>query len=488
MKHTALFASSLGLFVCLPGLATGESMTGEGPNLAPRITQHQVENELNFNQIRKSGERVFATPFNKQDGYGDGPYNPSEGDPREFGNRPSLQNGIPNNRFDGRNGTFLRVNGLDGQTCLECHFITRNSTIPATLGVGGAAAGANQVLFMPSDIDVADLEPGEFNGRFINPPFLFGSGGVELLAKEMTMELQKIKADALANPGFRQNLTAKGVDFGTIVADNLGNLDTSAVEGVDEDLVIRPFGRKGEFATVRAFDIGAMQFHFGIQANEEICGNVVDDICHVDADGDGVTDELKIGELSALHIFGTTLERPIVDADGDGLEEPLTLEAQDGFKTFKSIGCADCHRPFLTTDKKRLSYSFPEEETDPEANVYRRINLVKKANFEKDSGGSGIVVSLLSDLKRHRIGNTLRESFDVVNNRANRAFITARLWGVRDTAPYLHDGRATTITEAILMHGGEAKAARNSFRRLRKEDKDKVIAFLFSLRTPVPVQ
>lgn len=53
-----------------------------------------------------------------------------------------------------------------------------------------------------------------------------------------------------------------------------------------------------------------------------------------------------------------------------------------------------------------------------------------------------------------------------------------------DTAPYLHDGRATTLTEAILLHGGEALPARNAFAALSDQNQSKVITFLRSLRTP----
>ena len=45
----------------------------------------------------------------------------------------------------------------------------------------------------------------------------------------------------------------------------------------------------------------------------------------------------------------------------------------------------------------------------------------------------------------------------------DRWFTTARLWGVADSAPYLHDGRATTLADAIRMHGGEAEDARGAF-------------------------
>ncbi|HSM13876.1 MAG TPA: di-heme oxidoredictase family protein, partial [Thermoanaerobaculia bacterium] len=67
---------------------------------------------------------------------------------------------------------------------------------------------------------------------------------------------------------------------------------------------------------------------------------------------------------------------------------------------------------------------------------------------------------------------------------ANDEFTTARLWGVADTAPYLHDGRATTLEEAIEFHGGEAQGARDAFLALGPADRDELLVFLGKLRTP----
>ena len=46
---------------------------------------------------------------------------------------------------------------------------------------------------------------------------------------------------------------------------------------------------------------------------------------------------------------------------------------------------------------------------------------------------------------------------------------------------YLHDGRARNLTEAILWHGGEARAARDGFAGLDKADRDNLVKFLESL-------
>ena len=434
------------LFLIFPPRILGEPGTGDIPNLGDdRITQDQIEEggKLSFNEILNFGLRIFSTPFNKFDGYGE----------RAPELRPTLQG----------NSTFLRVNGLDAQSCLECHAIVSSATIPATFGVGGAGGSSSNVIFRPTKIN---LKNGDMNGRFINPPFLFGSGGVELIAKEMTIRLQELKAQALANPGEEIALTAKEVLFGTIIAKRNGELDTSNIKGINQDLVVRPFGRKGEFATVRAFDRGAMQFHFGMQPIEVVGEGE-------DPDGDGVTDEIRIGELSALHIWSTSLPKPEMVR--------LSENSARGFIIFNQIGCADCHRPFLNTNSRLLTYSYPEVEQDPTENIFYKIDLRQTASF-KDNKDGGLDVPLFADLKRHDMGDELAESFEGDVPRGE--FTTARLWGVADTAPYLHDGRALTIKEAILMHGGEGEVSRTKFADLDSETMQALLSFLQSLRTP----
>ena len=442
-------------------LASHAGAQADGPALSGhRVTQAEVAGgTLTLTELRQAGLRMFATPFNRLDGYGDGPMNP--GSPTNPGGRPTLQN----------NGTFLRVNGLDAQTCMECHSVGSNATAPFKFAVGGVASSSNNVLFKSRDIDVDD-EAGNgfagFDGRYINPPFLFGSGGIELLGKEMTAELQTLRALAIATPDTDIALVTKGVSFGVLRFDSLtGLLDTMRVEGIDPDLVVRPFGRKGEFPTVRAFDVEAMLFHFGMEPEEFVGAGV-------DGDGDGVTDEILTGEISVLHIFNTNLERPEV--------RDLDTEARFGARHFMSIGCATCHVPGLTTDSRILTYSFPEVATDPTANVFYSVDLTTSpAGFDMTPTG-GLHVPLFSDLKRHDMGPGLAETF---GSPLDQHFITARLWGVADTAPYLHDGRATTITDAILLHGGEAQTARNAFAALSTAEQTQLVTFLKRLRTPV---
>lgn len=459
MLHTTWHSLFKGLGVAA-ALVSSANAQADGPALGDaRIRQSDVVGgALSLQDIRRAGMVVFSTPFNRLDGYGDGPVDLA--DPLSPGGRPTLQG----------NGTFLRVNGLDAQSCLECHSSASNRTIPFRFGVGGHGASSANVLAGPRDIDVDD-EAGNgfaaFDGRYINPPFLFGSGGIELLALEMTEDLHALRTRATFSPGVDVPLETHGIAYGSIRYEaQTQTFDTSRVEGVDEDLVVRPFGRKGEFATVRAFGAAAMDFHFGMQPVERV-GAGVDD------DGDGVADEIFVGELSALHVFGTQLERPVI--------EEWTTEARRGLRAFDAIGCASCHVPRLQTRGRELRYRFPEVEEDPSSNVYLHVDLASSTAGFDAAGATGLDIPLFSDLKRHDMGAELSES---TGSSRDSWFITPRLWGVADSAPYLHDGRATTLTDAILAHGGEGQAARDGFAALDPVDQVALVTFLKRLRTP----
>ncbi len=461
MNHNTTFTASavtgLRPFLIAAVFTTASLQAAEPPRLgdvSERFRQSAFADDPDLNTVRAAGLKMFATPFNHADGFGDGPVNPD--DTTSFGGRPSL----------GNNGTYLRINGLDGQSCVECHAQVSSKTVPPTFGVGGFGGINDAPIFQPTVIDVSDAAESGFaflDGRLIVPPHLFGSGGVQQAGAEMTEDLAQIRASALAQPGVVFELESKGVHFGTLVADADGNLDFSDIEGVDDDLIIKPFGRKGEFATVRDFDMGAMQFHFGMQP-VEVVGEDVDD------DGDGVINELFVGEMAALEVFITTMDTPF--------QESMTIDAISGLSLFSSLGCSSCHMPVMETRESELEYRKGE---DP---VHYTVDLTASPMNFQSNLQSGVSVPLFSDLKRHDMGDGLAESFQGANAEQNREFITAKLWGVSDSAPYLHDGRALTITEAIGWHGGEAQFANDNFQSLSEEGKSALLAYLATLRLP----
>ncbi len=457
---------------------------GNGPALDAPISQADIPG-MSLSDVRKMGVRVYTTPFRHADGHGDGPgINPDNPTAPDIGNtgRPTLQG----------NGTFLRVNGLDTQTCQECHGVVNNSIVPAVLGVAGQGGISASPMFQTKNIDIDDSDGRSlsnlgiafFDGRLINPPKNLGMGGVELAGQEITEGLRAIaeRAATIArteNRRVRRNLIVNGIDFGKIIARKNGGFITSLVEGVDADLRVRPFGRKGEFSTVRGFDVGAMVFHIGMQA--------VDEFGPGDPDGDGIENELETGQMSAMHIFLTTTERPF--------QQDLDQQARRGQRIFNRIGCSGCHVPVINTRSSVLEYRIDDDDEEAYYSVDLSSDVNPGARFELNRRG-GIQVPIFSDYKRHNMGTRLAETAhfldtpDCDNEVAgteitNCNFITMKLWGLADTAPYLHDGRALSIFEAIAFHGGEAQRVRDRFLRLSKGGQDALLSYLGTLKNPV---
>ena len=461
-----------------------------------------------FNAIFDCGDELFETRFNAVDGVGI-----NVGDGGRFTRVP---------RADltatyGSNIPF-RETGPNGEACILCHFDGADAG-------DGAGPAALQHVRDP----LASASPGQFIQR--QSPHIFGPGGVQLLAEEMTNDLRGIAAKinklaCLSNKQISGKLISKGVDFGTI-SSSCNNFDTSQVEGVDRDLVVKPFEWKGVERSLRTFVRGAFHMELGMQPIE-LTGD------DVDGDFDGVVNEIFIEDVSAMVVYLAAQPRPTTSVElanlrlqllkfgspGQKVADDLGLPSlslgqriaiADGSKQFEEIGCADCHVPALTTDGVIFSEPsqnpnfrddiFPAGQdpiargVDPNNPVTFDITkdqpdniiaigpfVVKRLGSFEPSRRGGAIIRLYGDLKRHDLGPELAEQIDAPPcNCGASVFLTENLWGVGSTAPYLHDGRATTLTEAILAHGGEAAESRANFRRLNQARQSNLIAFLKNL-------
>jgi CxxC motif-containing protein (DUF1111 family) len=129
---------------------------------------------------------------------------------------------------------------------------------------------------------------------------------------------------------------------------------------------------------------------------------------------------------------------------------PKGPAARRGSTLFARIGCAACHRPSFVT------------------------------GAPVDGGRAGRRIWPYSDLLLHDMGQGLADG-------NSSEWRTAPLWGVglraqvQGEAFYLHDGRARSVTEAILWHGGEAEGARRAFTGLSRQDRQALLAFLATL-------
>ena len=230
---------------------------------------------------------------------------------------------IPTKVKNGVNPPFSRTSGPDSNSCFGCH------NDPVEGGAGDDVAN----VFVSEGFESAQFDS-------IDPSFsserrtiaLMGAGLIELLAREMTADLQAIRAAAVSQACATgkeapADLVTKGVRFGSIVAHPNGIVDLDAIEGVDSDLIVRPFSRKGVFTSLRQFTINALNIHHGMEAVERF--GVRWTGSHDFAES-GVPDAITDGDVSALVAFQATLPPPTVKAD---LPDDWRQAASEGAKT-----------------------------------------------------------------------------------------------------------------------------------------------------------
>jgi di-heme oxidoreductase (putative peroxidase) len=129
---------------------------------------------------------------------------------------------------------------------------------------------------------------------------------------------------------------------------------------------------------------------------------------------------------------------------------PATLSS-DGAILFQSVGCSACHRP-----------SYPITGSTAPDPAKPTVMLT---------------AFLYSDLLLHDMGPGLGDGFEQSAAGSND-FRTAPLWRLDDRRHFLHDGRASTILDAIITHGGDASSAVTNFNALSAVDRKKLLDFL----------
>ncbi len=120
----------------------------------------------------------------------------------------------------------------------------------------------------------------------------------------------------------------------------------------------------------------------------------------------------------------------------------------------------------------------PAPEADPPATVASATApptavIVQRSPF--DTPFSGGMAPQLPAAKRPTSGPASRFEWR-----------TPPLWGFRDSAPYLHDGRAKTLDQAVAMHGGESTRSTQNFFKLSAKERQQLETFLKSLTAPAP--
>ena len=322
----------------------------------PRHLQDGEEYELPIPKLIKFGEKLFTAQWTIQEGQG-------RAHVKGIANKlsdPSEPLLFPRN--------FNRISAPDSNSCSGCH----NQPY-----VGGGGDRATEVFVLGQRFDFVSFDHNDTlptkgaideRGQFATLQNIAnerktigmnGSGFIEMLARQMTADLQAIR-DSMT-PGTARRLICKGVDFGTLARRADGTWDSSRIQGLPPSscasadanhpptLAISPFHQAGAVVSLRQFTNNAFTHHHGMESEERFGVGV-------DEDGDGFVNELTRADITAVTIFQAALPVP-------GRVMPDDLEPQKaaalGEVRFSQIGCASCHIPDLPLVNRGWIYTEP---------------------------------------------------------------------------------------------------------------------------------
>ncbi|HEV3063439.1 MAG TPA: hypothetical protein VGY48_34670, partial [Vicinamibacterales bacterium] len=298
------------LLFCFAATATVLSQPPIGREVAvPRHLQDGEEYTVSLRDLLAHGRLLFTAVWTIEEG---------GGRPLTKGTGATLSDPTSPLEFP-RN--FNRISAPDANSCAGCH------NIPFGVPGGGGDIVANVFVlgqrFDFATFDGADLTPtrGELDERGLTTRLqsiansratlgMFGSGYIEMLARQITEDLQGIRDATL--PGGARPLISKGISFGVIARTQDGRWITAGVQGIaapslattgpanPPSLIIRPFHQAGNVVSIRQFSNNAFNHHHGIQSTERFGKDT-------DPDGDGVTNEMTRADVTAVSMFQATM-------------------------------------------------------------------------------------------------------------------------------------------------------------------------------------
>ncbi|MBP7241531.1 di-heme oxidoredictase family protein [Amaricoccus sp.] len=382
---------------------------------------------------------------------------------------------------------------FNARACQNCHLKDARGHPPAP---GEPATQMFLRLSVPSDHDALADEIADWIGAAPEPVYggqfqTFSIAGVpaegrmtiDYAEEEVALaggETARLRRPAYGVADLAYGPMAEGVMFSPRVApqmiglglveaipeaDILANADPDDADGdgisgrpniVWSDEFARPmlgrFGHKAGKPTIREQTAGAFSGDMGISTSLHPAGAgdcaPAQEVCR--AAPDGGDPEVDDAALDLVTFYSRNLAVP---ARRD-VDDPEVLR---GKELFYATGCPACHAPKFVT---------------------HRMPGRPELSFQ--------LIWPYSDFLLHDLGEGLADGRP--EGRADgREWRTAPLWGIGLTATvtgresYLHDGRARTLLEAVLWHGGEAQAARDGVVGMAPEDRAALVRFLGSL-------
>jgi CxxC motif-containing protein (DUF1111 family) len=233
------------------------------------------------------------------------------------------------------------------------------------------------------------------------------------------------------------------------------------------------FGWKAQKATLGDFVLTACAIELGLNVPGEPQAGLPPDPSYRAPGLDLVREE-----CDALTAYIARLPAPVERRPSSPAEEKLIAS---GRALFTESGCAACHAAKL----------------GEVAGIYSDLLLHNMGPELADTGSYGSFTPDATDEEElteplpsftgsvaGRAGPREATSEAKLIGATRHEWRTPPLWGLRDTAPYLHDGRAATLEQAIAFHGGEGSRSRAKYFALAPAERFQLQAFLKSLVAP----
>jgi CxxC motif-containing protein (DUF1111 family) len=273
---------------------------------------------------------------------------------------------------------------------------------------------------------------------------LFGSGLIDAIPNKVLEDVAALQAKASGNAVRSSEFTEE---------DEVPVLPVRGRVARLKDGRIGRFGWKASVATLREFTLQACSSELGLEV-PGFARAAPPWMSDYKAPGIDMTRE----QCDILTSFVALLPRPIVRPAAS--REQADAIARGG-QLFASVGCAICHRPKLGNVD----------------GIYSDLLLHNMGPELSDSGSYTVMEPELASKDKSRQRRAANE----------REWRTPPLWGLRDSAPYLHDGRVETVADAVALHGGEGLSAAQAYKRLPQKEREQVDQFLQTLVAPPAV-
>ncbi|RCS44485.1 MULTISPECIES: di-heme oxidoredictase family protein [Pirellulaceae] len=240
------------------------------------------------------------------------------------------------------------------------------------------------------------------------------------------------------------------------------------------------FGWRGQLEDLDLFVKGACAAEVGLQVQEM---NQSKDPLKPDYQNKGI--DLTREQTDQLVAFVRSLPRPEQVIPEDPNERSFVNQ---GAVLFDAIGCAECH----VKDVGQLNDVFSDfllhdmgsefEDPVPAQRVKQTVVTAGETQIsfpmpQYYGSEPNTIADIASSTKT-------RKFYSIEEQNHYKEFRTPPLWGVADSAPFMHDGRATTLRAAIEWHGGEAMVSRANFAQLSEKEQVAILKFLESLKAP----